>query len=139
MPKQPSIRQKKYAKNMEAAISKKGGPKRGDKKQAALDAGFSESVALSPKDKIETKSSFRTLLDKIIPEEVLARKLNEGLEANKSRISPHGDLKGETPDYKTRHAYLETSFKLRGDFAPIEKNISLKTHEDTIAELEEDD
>lgn len=86
------------------------------KKDAALEAGFSESMALKAGSKIETpdvKAAFQELVSKAIPESVMVLRLAEGLDAEKSTFT--GNM---IPDYKTRLDYWKVAGQVTGRFFP---------------------
>lgn len=82
------------------------------KKEAALKAGYSESVANSPKQ-IEKSRLFKEALENWIPETVGVKKLMEGLDATENMMTKDGEIK-TAPDFSTQHKYLETFYKLKG-------------------------
>lgn len=81
------------------------------KKDAALDAGYSESTALNAKTAIESQSAVQKLMIEAgITHESLVQKLREGMEATK--LSGKDSI--EHPDFKTRHQYMTTGFRMLG-------------------------
>lgn len=81
------------------------------KKDAALDAGYSDSVAENAKTKIENQTAVQQLLtDAGITHESLVQTLKEGMTATKL----FGKEAIEHPDYKTRHQFMTTGFRLLG-------------------------
>lgn len=97
------------------------------KKEAALAAGFSLSMARSPADRIETPEVLaeierleRALLE-AIPTEVLVQKYAEGLEATTFKTAQEkGQITDvlEVPDYPTRRQYLLDIARLSGRYQP---------------------
>lgn len=86
--------------------------------QVMLESGYSPTTALTPKRLTQTKA-WREVFDEAIPDELLNRKLQEGLDSNRT-ISAIGQANGKSvefvdvPDMATRHKYLETAYKLKG-------------------------
>ena len=96
------------------------------KSQAALDAGFSESQARNPTERIEgpiTNALIRTSLAKAaINLDVLAWKVRSGLDATRPLIVPGGP--GQAPtvrqveDYATQFRFVQHAQKLLRDASP---------------------
>jgi hypothetical protein len=98
-------------------------------RQAMLNAGYSENTASDPSNLTES-DTWQELMDKHFPDETLAKKVQEGLEANRV-ISAQVVVKSDNPNVKTktatardvdfievpdhgvRHKYLETALKLK--------------------------
>lgn len=85
--------------------------------EAALDAGFSESMAKAAAARIETpevQKAFRQLVRKAIPEHRIIERLSEGLDAEHKTPVISGkeviDWNVE-PDYRERREYLELAAK----------------------------
>ena len=103
-------RLKQYAANLLAGMSKL---------EAAKDAGFPETVARNAKQKIEdpNRDYFTKLMDAFIPDELMAKKTREGLDATVVKIA---SFKGEITDVKefadfpTRARYLEIAAEFKG-------------------------
>ena len=72
------------------------------------DVGYSPNTAVQPHQLTESKG-WKELMAQHFPDEKLAKVHAEGLEA------VTGD---EIPDYRTRHLYLDTAYKLKGAYAP---------------------
>ena len=63
-----------------------------NKKQSALDAGYSESTALRVKQHIETpevRAAFAVIIRKRIPAEKIAKRISEGLDAIETKFFQH--------------------------------------------------
>lgn len=84
-------------------------------------AGYSPNTAKNPM--LLTKSkSWEELLEQYIPDDKLAIKIEEGLEANRiiSAINTGKQASAatsdfiEVPDFAVRHKYVETSLKIKG-------------------------
>lgn len=86
--------------------------------QAMIEAGYSPNTANSPAEltQSQTFKDWNERLGFILSDELLAKKLREGLEATKIHSS-HTEPDQEVPDHANRHKYLETSLKLRGKLA----------------------
>ena len=83
------------------------------KKRAALDAGYSESVAESAKSHIETedvRKAFSALLRKNIPAEKIIQRIAEGIDAMETKFFQKDGCVVETRDvvaFGERRAYAE--------------------------------
>lgn len=124
----PTIRQKKaFAKTLENG---------GVVSTAMLEADYSRAMAKNPQKLTESKG-WKELMDKHLPDNLLAKKHREGLEAvtNKPHLVDRDD-KGRPvyeympeDDYSTRHKYLDSAYKLKGSYAP-EKSVNLNLNAD---------
>lgn len=106
MKKKPTDLQKKAA---ILALENIGLDKPLTKGQILKKAGYSDAIAKNP-DIIWNSIGFNELLDAALPDDLLAKKHREGLEAT----SLYGKDGHEHPDYGTRHRYLESAYKLKG-------------------------
>ncbi len=66
-----------------------------------------------------------------IPEDKLVKVLLEGLEAEKKVFKNNNatgtvDEVATEPDHPTRHKFLDTSLKLRGDYAPEKQTVTVE-------------
>lgn len=78
---------------------------------AMLEAGYSPAMAKNPQKLTESKG-WQELIETYLPDQQLIEVHQEGLAATKVVTSPTGpDF--ESPDYQTRHKYLETAYKLK--------------------------
>lgn len=102
----PTIRQKKAFKEI---VEKR----RTSVSAVMRDVGYSPNTAVQPHQLTESKG-WKELMAQHFPDETLAKVHAEGLEA------VTGD---DIPDYRTRHLYLDTAYKLKGSYAP-DKNPS---------------
>lgn len=82
-------------------------------------AGYSKSVSKRTDKLVKTKG-WQELMEKHLPDALLAKKHKEGLDAY--RIEKGAVIGGEagivpvemqTPDFATRHKYLETAYKIK--------------------------
>lgn len=121
MPKAAATSKKKSAldgldpKRRKYVLNRASGMK---KTPAALDAGFTHSMARAAVAKVETPAvhaAFRELVQNALPPQMLVIKLAEGIDAEKSTIS--GEM---VPDFKVRHDYLKTAAEW-GDYVPREQ------------------
>lgn len=64
-----------------------------------------------------TKPNIVKSIQEALPDELLAKVHLEGLQAKAFRFSPEGEMI-QVDDFATRHKYLDSAYKLRGDFAP---------------------
>jgi len=148
--KELTPKQRKYVKGVVEGKSKK---------QAALDAGYTESMAQKPKDKIETpavKAAFTELLEQAgVTDELLAQRIFEGLNAMESKFwQPRGvvavkDAEGnealsvdgselirrDLVSFSERRAMVEVILKLTGKM--VEKHEHKFTLEDLLGESHE--
>lgn len=107
----PTLKQKKAVEILSENIGKPIG-------EAMLEAGYAESTSLTPQLLTESKG-WQELVEDKLPDSELLRVHREGLEATKSdklilKIGGEEEMKLiETPDYATRHKYLETAYKIK--------------------------
>jgi phage terminase small subunit len=108
-----SIRQRKYVKGV---LSGKSG------RQAAKDAGYSARTADRATVQIESKpavvQAFKAVLEKAgITDELLARRLREGVDAKETKFFAHqGKVidKRQTVHHGERRAHVELAMKIKG-------------------------
>jgi hypothetical protein len=77
------------------------------RRQAALGAGYSESMANNPTQKIETadvREAFATLIRETIPAEKIAKTIAAGIEANETKFFSH---EGKVEDQRDVIAWSE--------------------------------
>lgn len=92
----------------------------GNVSKAMREAGYSEATINNPSNLTKTKS-WEQLLEEYAPDDLLTRKLEEGLDANRviSAVNTGKQASGattdfiEVPDHSVRHKYLETALKLK--------------------------
>jgi len=83
------------------------------KRQAALDAGFSESMANHATDKIETRDvreAFTRLVREMVPAEQIAKTIAEGMAATETKFFAHEGIvqdHREVPAWSERRQYAE--------------------------------
>lgn len=65
-----------------------------------------------------TKPNVAKAIAEALPDDLLARKHLEGLEA-----VAYAPVLGEVPDYSTRHKYLDSAYKIKGTYAPEKQAI----------------
>lgn len=112
------------------------------KKQAALAAGYSESMANSAVAKIETpnvRAAFQRAVRAAIPESKIVGRLSEGLDAEHSRPVISGKEVIDTitePDYRERREYLSLAAKFGGYH--IDKHI-VETEERKLDDLTDEE
>ena len=94
------------------------------KKQAALDAGYSETMAEHASDKIETKDvreAFAVLIRAIIPPEKIVQAIAEGISATETKFFSHEGVvqdQREVPAWGERRQYLEIAAEYGGYYKP---------------------
>lgn len=89
------------------------------KKEAALTAGYSASMADNPAHKIERPNQdyFRRLMDEHIPDELMAIKTREGLDATVVKTATFEGAITDVKvfaDFSTRAKYLEMAAEFKG-------------------------
>ena len=139
----PTEKQKKYVAEL-IKIKGPNGLKHGDKKKAALAAGYSEAVSNAVKGKIEGREYMIKLMDEIIPVDDSLQVLKDGLSATKTVGATRDEDTGqvtsvEVPDHLTRHKFLDTTLRIRGAYAAEKKDIQVSGHANMLDELENDD
>jgi len=125
--KPPTRKQILYAKHLPTSLTKR---------EAALKAGYSESAASQPHIAIESRPSFKIMMDRVISSEKLIEKLMDGLDASKAIYDKEGNKVVSEPDYMIRHKYLDTAHKLRGDYAASKTEITTSNHSSLLDSLE---
>jgi hypothetical protein len=116
------------------------------KKEAALEAGYSESMAENALAKIESKEvrlAFQHMARQAVPVEKILVRLSEGLDASRVRPVISGKEVIDTieePDYRERREYLVLAAKFGGYY--VEKSevdlngeINVRTPRERILEL----
>jgi hypothetical protein len=107
------IRERKYIEGRLAGLSKM---------QAALDAGYTESMAAKAGDKIESKDvrrAFQELARAAVPTEKIMERLREGLDAVKLKPVVRNNKVIDTieePDYRERREYMELAARYGGRY-----------------------
>ncbi len=89
-------------------------------------AKYADTTA-STTGKLTNTKGWNELLEKYLPDKLLAKKHLEGLEA----IEEKGQV-----DYSTRHKYLDSAYKLKGKYAP-EKSVNLNIEIDNAPQIKE--
>ena len=79
-------------------------------------AGYADTTA-STTGKLTNTIGWNELMNEYLPDKLLAKKHLEGLEATKGGES-------EEPDYAVRHKYLDSAYKVKGNYAPEKKDIT---------------
>lgn len=122
--RKPSLRMVKTAKIM---IGKDGK----SFAQAAREAGYSNAIANNPQ-KVTKTQSWQTLMDQYLPQDLIARKHQELLEAEEIVFIPRGKkiLERKRPDHAARKAGIDMAHKLRGNFAPEKIELSKRKFQD---------
>lgn len=94
------------------------------KKQAALDAGFSETMANHAADKIETRDvreAFARLVREMVPPEQIAKTIAEGMAATETKFFSHEGVvqdQREVPAWSERRQYAELAAEYGGYHVP---------------------
>ena len=136
--KRPTPKQRKLIEQLPAIVEGKK-----TKKAALLEAGYSENTADKQAEQILGSSGVRPEVEKAmrkagITMDKLMKKLEEGLDASRGLAIKIG---GETtidnsPDFLTRHKYIETSLKLKDAF-PATKTITAEVGLDEMIKRQE--
>ena len=79
--------------------------------QAALAAGFTQSVARVASSKIENTQKYKELVDELWPDEVLHMRTMEGLDA-----TTPDKFGNQYADFEVRRKYLDMIYRLKGRF-----------------------
>ena len=83
-------------------------------KETLLHSGYSMVTANQPQS-VTQSLGFRSLIDRTLSDDLLAKKHVEGLNATKhTPATLYQDERDDIPDYSVRHKYLETGLKLKG-------------------------
>ena len=131
------IRERKY---IEGRLSGKS------KMQAALDAGYTESMAAKAGDKIENKDvrrAFQDLAREAIPAEKIMERLREGLDAVKVKAVVRNNKVIDTieePDYRERREYMELAARYGGRYVDrselgLDGEVNIADPDERIREL----
>ncbi|MHA1401181.1 MAG: hypothetical protein ACTSQE_12600 [Candidatus Heimdallarchaeaceae archaeon] len=116
---EPTERQKKAFKSLVENGRTKG--------EAMKEAGYSESVQKAP-TKVTRSEGWQILIDEHLSDKTLAKVHMEGLKA----------MRGKEPDHMVRHKYLDTAYKIKGDYAPEKKEVEFNAS-DLLDMLNEED
>ena len=90
------------------------------KKQAALDAGFSQTMAEHAADKIETKDvreAFARLVREMVPPELIAKTIADGMAASETKFFSHEGVvqdSRDVPAWSERRQYAELAAEYGG-------------------------
>lgn len=114
----PSLRMRKTAK----LLVEKG---RKSVSGAMREAGYSDNTAKVPGKVTKTKS-WQELMDQYLPQDLVAQKHAELLDAEDIVFIPRGNkiLERRRPDHAARKAGVDMAHKLRGSFAPEKIELS---------------
>ena len=94
------------------------------KKQAALDAGYSQTMAEHAADKIETKDvrdAFARLVREMVPPELIAKTIADGIAATETKFFSHEGVvqdQRQVPAWSERRQYVELAAEYGGYHAP---------------------
>ena len=94
----------------------------GNISKAMRTVGYAPSTAART-DKLVRRKGFKELMEKVLPDSLLLKVHQEGLEATTHFSEGLG--KGESvlvekPDYSVRHKYLESGYKIKGKYKEVE-------------------
>lgn len=122
----PTIRQKKAFKEVVNGSTLKG---------AMRKAGYSNETSKRTNKLTKTKG-WQELMNKHLPDSLLAKVHKEGLSAGKKIFKNNvtsGEIEevGVEADYQTRHRYLDSAYKLKGLYAP-EKSVTLNVNANIV-------
>jgi hypothetical protein len=94
------------------------------KKQAALDAGFSENMAKHAADKIETRDvreAFARLVREMVPPELIAKTIADGMAATETKFFAHEGVVQDSREvvaWSERRQYAELAAEYGGYHVP---------------------
>lgn len=93
--------------------------------KAFRDVGYSEATVHNP-SKITATKSWQALMDQYFPREFVAQKHKELFEAEDVVFMSHKGkiIEKRRPDHMARRSATEMAYKLRGDYAPEQMEIS---------------
>lgn len=107
----------------------------GNVSKAMSKSGYSKAMAKNPQ-KLTQSKGWQELMDKHLPDDLLAKVHREGLEAGKTVYKNNvttGEMEevGFEPDFSVRHKYLDSAYKLKGSYAPEKKlNVNLEINDE---------
>ncbi len=124
MIKKPNLRMKKTA----AILMESKGKSVSD---AMRKAGYPATTAKNPQQ-VTRSQSWQALMDEYLPQDLIARKHQELLEAEETVFIPRGKeiLERKRPDHAARKAGVDMAHKLRGNFAPEKIELSKRKFQD---------
>lgn len=98
------------------------------KKEAMIKAGYSENTAKAPTKMTDSKG-WENLMAEYLPDDLLSKVHNEGLEATKGVFKNNNETKkvervDEEPDFGVRHKYLDTAYKLKNKYPAVKQDIT---------------
>ena len=98
---------------------------------AARQAGYSEAIARNPQKITKTKS-WQALMEEYLPQDLIAQKHRELLDAEDIVFIPRGNkiLEKKRPDNAARKGAIEMAHKLRGNFAPEKREVIKRKFQD---------
>lgn len=138
MPEAPSILEPKQEKPSKARIrrvAERVVGKRGEKPVTVTEAmrkeGYSEATIQNPKN-ITASKTWKEIMDELVPEDKVAKVIEEALDATDAHITPNGKVI-KTPDHHVRLKAADMAIKVRGGYA-AEKHQNLNMNF-SLAEL----
>ncbi len=93
--------------------------------RAMLEVGYDPDTASKPSNLTNSKG-WQELMEKHLPDKLLAKKHKEGLDASEEVIM-NGKVVASKPDYGVRHKYLDSAYKLKGKYVEKESNVTNNT------------
>lgn len=100
--------------------------------KAMRTVGYSEETSKRTNKLTKTKG-WGELMEKYLPDKLLAKVHKEGLSATKrsgtggmvlnTEKSEFGHTEIDEPDYAVRHKYLDSAYKLKGSYAPEKQEV----------------
>lgn len=90
---------------------------------AMVKAGYAPDTTATTTGKLTNTDGWRELMEKHLPDKLLAKKHKEGLDASEE-IVKDGEVLFSKPDYAVRHKYLDSAYKLKGRYVKEEEGIS---------------
>ena len=100
-------------------------------KEAMIESGFSAETAKAP-TKVTRSKGFKQLMDEYFPEDYVAQKHRELLDAEDVVFIPRGKkiLEKTRPDNPTRRAAVNMAYKLRGNYAAEKIELTRRKFQD---------
>lgn len=115
----------------------------GNVTKAMKDAGYSHRTAHNPK-KLTESEAWKKIMKKALPDKLLAKVHKEGLTATKKEQKIVGRDDSGAPEYEmvdvddfpTRHRYLDTAYKLKGNYTPEKHEVKMPEEDmDVLKEI----
>lgn len=112
----------------------------GNVSKAMREVGYSEISSKTPAKLVKSKGFQELLAQAGATDEKLMAVLKEGLDAQSTHVTKDGDevTIEKTPDYATRHKYLDTALKIRGAYPKEGNNPNINFNFGQVADQQRD-